>query len=208
MSKPTTYAELQNEVLSWIEDSATNIDVAACIGYAEDRFNRVLDMPEMETIATLSTTASTALPSDFWQARSLHLEKDPRVLLEPVSLSVLRSRYAAQTTGEPEVYAIVGTNIIFGPAPDTTYSASLVYKASITPLSSTNTSNFLLTKYCDLYVVGTLMLAEMRGWNIKRAAGDLKVWWDEIMGEVVQAGIRYKRGGGPRRMRSPVRWGG
>ncbi len=205
MGVPTTYAELQTSIGVWLDDSG--IDVTEVIGLAEARFNRILDMPEMETIATLSTTASTALPSDFWQARSLHLEKDPRVLLEPLSLPVLRSRYATQTTGEPQAYAIVGTNIIFGPAPDTTYSASLVYKASISALSTTNTSNFILSKYPDLYIVASLMMAESKGWNDSRAVM-LKPWWDQIMDEVRQAGIKYKRGSAPRRLRSPVRWGG
>jgi len=207
MGKPTTYAELQTELLAWLDDDESNVDVAACIGFAEDRFNRILDMPEMETTTTLTAAASTALPDDFWQARSLHIEADPRVELEPVSLSVLRGRYSAQTTGQPQVYAIVGQNLIFGPAPDSAYSVELVYKASITPLSEAEPSNFLLTKYCDLYVVASLMMAEARGWNDPRAAS-LKPWWDEIMDEVRMAGIKYRAGSTPIRLRSPVRWGG
>lgn len=204
MGAPSTYAELQASVLAWIDDSDANVNVAECIALAEARFNRKLDMPEMEATTTLTAAASTSLPTDLWQVRSLHIEADPRVLLEPVSLAVLRGRYNAQTTGQPQVYAIVGQALIFGPAPDSAYGLSLVYKQSITPLSDAAPTNWLLTKYPDLYVVASLMMAEARGWNDPRASS-LKPWWDEIMEEVAEAGRKYKTGGAPVRLRSSVR---
>ena len=204
MSLPTTYTELKATLLEMVDNSEANIDTARAIALAEKRFNRILNMPEMEATTTLSTTATTALPTDLWEIRSLHLETDPRALLEPVSIAVLRGRYNAQSTGQPQVYAVVGQNIIFGPAPDSTYSATLVYKQSITALSDSNATNFLLSKYTDLYIYGALMWGEMTVWNDARAIL-MKARWDEIMDEVRLAGIRYKAAGAPRRIRSPVR---
>ncbi len=203
MALPTTYAELQATLLSMVDNTDANIDAARAIGLAEMRFNRLLDMPEMEATTTLTTAATTALPTDLWQIRSLHLEADPRVVLEPVSIAVLRSRYNAAATGQPQVYAIVGQNLIFGPSPDSAYSATLVYKQSIEPLSDDNPTNFILEKYTDLYLAGAMMWGEMTVWDDSRA-GQIKGWWDEITGEVAEAGRKYKTGGAPLRLRSTV----
>jgi hypothetical protein len=125
----TTYTELQTAAGNWLNRTDLTSRLPEFIALAESRFNRILNTPEMETIATLSTTAeSVALPTDFWEARGAYLDTDPRQVLEEVTLAFLRDRYSAQTTGRPQVYAISGANIVLGPAPDTTYSLKLTYK--------------------------------------------------------------------------------
>ena len=59
MSLPTTYTELKATLLEMVDNSEANIDTARAIALAEKRFNRILNMPEMEATTTLSTTATT-----------------------------------------------------------------------------------------------------------------------------------------------------
>jgi hypothetical protein len=128
----TTYTELQTAAGQLAQSHRPDFALPEFIALGESRFNRILNTPEMETIATLSTTAeSVALPTDFWEARGAYLDTDPRQVLEEVTLAFLRDRYSAQTTGRPQVYAISGANIVLGPSPDTTYSLKLTYKQTI-----------------------------------------------------------------------------
>jgi hypothetical protein len=52
---------------------------------------------------------------------------------------------------------MVGTEYEVYPAPDDSYTAEVVYYAKITPLSDSNTSNWLLTLSPDIYLYGALM---------------------------------------------------
>lgn len=204
----STYSELQAAARNWLNrPSDLDSRIPEFVVLAETRFNRVLNTPEMETIATLSTTAeSVALPSDFWEARGAYLDTDPRQVLEEVTLAFLRDRYSTQTTGRPQVYAISGGNIVLAPSPDTTYSLKLTYKQSIPPLAS-NSTNWLLTKHPDIYLYATLLQAEAYGWNDERL-GLWKSALDEALAELQKAGNRKRFGGAPLRLRSPVAWGG
>jgi len=203
-----TYAELQTAAGNWLNRSDLTSRLPEFVALAESRFNRILNTPEMEAVATLSTTGeSVALPADFWEARGAYLDSDPRVVIEEVSLAYLRDRYSAQTTGQPQVYAVSGANLVLGPAPDTTYSLKLTYKQTIPALSDSNTTNWLLTRHPDIYLYGTLLQAEAYGWNDERL-GLWKAALDEAIAELQKAGQRKRYGAAPIRLRSPVAWGG
>ena len=55
-------------------------------------------------------------------------------------------------------YSIVGAIIEFVPPPDDTYSATLTYYQKIPDLA-TNSTNWLLTQWPDLYLYSTLLQA-------------------------------------------------
>jgi len=204
-SDPQTYADLQASLLAWIDDTASNIDPTECIALAERRLNRLLNVPEMESITTLSASSSVvSLPSDFWEVRDIYVDASPRVNLEPMSISAITTAYASNYSGIPQNYATQGVSLILGPAPDTAYSLVLTYKSTIPALSESNTTNWLLTKHPDLYIAASLAMAEFRGWNDKRLPM-LKAWYDELLQEVNAAGQRARSGAGPVRMRPTVR---
>lgn len=201
---PQTYSELLAAVSRWLKDTSLDDNIPEFVALAERRFNRILNTPEMESLTTLTAAATVALPSDFWEVRSVYLDTDPRRPLEEVTQGVLRSRYAAQTTGTPEVYAISGLSMILGPSPDSSDSLVLTYKSTIPALSDTNTTNWLLTAHPDIYLWATLLMAQAFGFDDER----LPVWkaaLDEALGELEMASNR-KRYTGPMRMRSPVSW--
>jgi len=106
----------------------------------------------MEKRATAdATTEYTGLPSDFLEIRSAHLNTSPKTQLRAMALSEIRSRRLGSTTGQPEVFAITGDEILLAPAPDGTYEIELDYYA-FTELSDSNTTNWLLTNYPDIYL--------------------------------------------------------
>jgi hypothetical protein len=98
-------------------------------------------------------------------------------------------------------YAIDGQNIVLGPLPNATCTLTLKYKAAITSLTADNPANWLLTKNPDLYLIASLVAAELRGWNDSRIPL-LKAAADEMIDEINAAGQKAKVASGPLRMRA------
>lgn len=205
---PQTFAELKTSVAAWLNRSDLTSQIPEFIAFAERRFNRILIVPERETVATATMSGERlALPTDFWQLRSIFMDTDPRQALEQVSPSTLRTQYAWQTTGRPQAFAIMDEQFYFGPSPDDTYGVEIDYYATIPALSDSQTTNWLLTKHPDIYLYGTLLQAEAYLWNDDRL-GVWKAALDEAIGELIESGRRKHTSAQPVRLRSPVAvWG-
>lgn len=204
MAEPQDYAALQACLRAWLDDSDNNINPAECIGLAERRLSRLLNVPDMEVTTTLDASVATIdLPPDFREARECTLDISPRVALEPTSLATLRLLYPSSRVGQPQVYAINGASLLIAPSPDASYTLQLIYKQAIPALSETNPTNWLLIKHPDLYMAAALAMAEFRGWNDARLPM-LKTWYDELIEEVNEAGQRARHASGPMRMRATV----
>ena len=172
------------------------------IQMAEAMFNRRIFNLEGEVTATIAAAASITLPTDFVALKSLWLEKDPRTKLTQVSEDVINAAHPEQTTGEPIHYALASDEIILRPAPDSSYTVKMTYVGSLTGLSSTNATNWLIQKHPDLYLYASLLHAEFRGWNDDRLPmiGDAV---ENIIAEINQAG-NMRRTSGTMRMRASV----
>jgi hypothetical protein len=99
----------------------------------------------------------------------------------------LRNTYPQATYGQPAAYAVVGQQIILGPVPDAEYSILLDYYQRIPGLSEDNPTNWLLTAYPDIYLWGSLCMAEA----FLRDDSRLSVWksaWDEATAEINRPG--------------------
>jgi hypothetical protein len=202
----TTYSGLLTTLEKWLNRSDLGLVIPDFITLLEDRLNRILREPEMEEVVTLSTTSATLdLPTDWRQVRNVYLDTDPRAQLAPVSLATLRTEYADQTTGKPEVYAVSGDNLILGPAPDDTYDLILTYYQEIPALSASNETNWLITKHPSIYLYGALVMAEAFIWDDERLERLWKPAWDEALGELMAQGNRKRFGAAPIRLRPSVR---
>lgn len=200
-----TYSGLITSVGLWLERSDLQLLIPDFITLFEARMNRILRCPEMEVTDELTIDAERVdLPTDFLQMRALYLDTDPRQELHPVSLGELRTSYAVQTTGKPEVYAISGTELVIGPAPDAEYDGQITYYAKIDALSPTNETNWLITNHPDIYLRGVLLEAEFYGWNDERLPL-IKASHDEALDELMKQGRTKQYGGAPLRLRPSVR---
>lgn len=205
-SDPQTWAELQTAIQDYMKDTVS-FDTARCkqlIAFAERRFNRILRVPEMETAATLTLNAATvSLPSDFLQLRSIYINTDPKVTLEPMEPATLRCQYATASTGRPQNYALQsGNEIVFGPSPDATYNLVINYYKKIPALGASQATNWLLTDHSDLYLFQSLIMAEFFGWNDERLPV-IKGGVDEMIDELKMQGIKKASGGPAPRIRAP-----
>jgi hypothetical protein len=164
----TTYAELQASVSAWLHRSDMTALIPDFITLAESRMNGDLEARSMETRVTLTCVPGTtlaaryvALPTDMLEMRRLSLvDSDPATVLEYKSPDQLiaDNRYLLAAS-KPACFTIIGANIELSPPPDSDYPIELIYQQKIPALSITNTTNWLLTAFPDIYLYGTLLSA-------------------------------------------------
>ena len=190
----TTYATLVDAIVDRMNDAALETYAPEFIQMAEAMFNRRLNNLDMEGTATIPAEAVIPLPTDYKGVRSLHLDDHgPLTQLSPVDF---QTRWADDSEAQPENFAIFGGVINLGPAPDTTYTVTMTYLRTLTGLSASSTTNWLLEAHPDLYLYGCLLHAEFRGWNDERlpVIGDAV---DNLIAEINGFDARRRRSDNP-----------
>jgi len=204
----STYAELQASVLDYLVRPEYSTVVVDFIALAESRINKTLRTRFQETSVSFTIDSATeALPSDFLELRTLVISGTPTQVVTVLSPADLETTYSANVAGKPQNFAIIGSNIKFGPAPDTSYSSTLVYYAKIPALSNTNTTNWLLTNYPDLYLYGTLIESA----PYMKDDARVQTWmgfYDRAIAGITGADERSKWNGAPLTQRVDVSVGG
>ncbi|MEM6497312.1 MAG: hypothetical protein AAF709_11350 [Pseudomonadota bacterium] len=151
-----TYADLQTSIGDWINRPNLSSVYADLIRLAEAHFDRTLKTREMEVTTTPSiSSGSRAIETDYLATISLRVDGDPRrdevTYVSPDEYDQFRD-----CTGGPTHYTIVGDTMLFWPQPSEATSLSFRYRQQIPRLSDSNTSNWLLSKYPDAYLWGSL----------------------------------------------------
>jgi hypothetical protein len=167
-----TFAKLQSEILDTLNrtDLAADVteyspgtiegSVIRAISKAERRIVRRLKTREFETSSSFSMVAGVetiSIPADLAMFKAVILTTSPRVVLVQKDLTSLINDYPSTATGQPVTYAPFGSSLYLRPIPDSARATTIFYYAIPTPLSTTNTSNTILTKYPDLLLYGALI---------------------------------------------------
>jgi len=157
----TTYAELKTSVGDWLNRSDLTSAIPDFISLAEAQIERNLRTRQMIVRSTASlTTEYSAVPDDFLEAKTFKLDTSPPTPLQFETIDSMDNLSVVYTSsGKPAYFSVVGNQFRFIPTPDTTYTGELTYYAKLSKLSSTNTSNWLLTAAPDIYLYGALMQA-------------------------------------------------
>jgi hypothetical protein len=154
------YTELKTAVTRAIKRDGMATWVDDWIVMFEKDMNSYLRRREMSQRATTSTAvgqATYALPADFGDAISMHLNLTTGVReLQASDWTRIATGYDDQ--GEPLEWAITQNEFILGPTPDGIYTLELYYYKAVPDLA-TNTTNWLLTAYPRVYLLGTLAQA-------------------------------------------------
>jgi hypothetical protein len=113
-----------------------------------------------KTAVTYSTEFS-ALPTDFMGVRSLYLTGTQTLQIQKADPEQITYRKSITTdlTGDPDCFAIVGSQIQLFPSPSSALTGELVYWQAIPALSGSNASNWVLTYHPDAYLFGSLLQA-------------------------------------------------
>ena len=158
----TTYAELQTAVGDWLNRADLDQKIPDFIRLAESTLNDVLRSADMVTSATAAITNGRAtLPSDALEivyAQVASTEDEPLEQIAPQQLTMLR-RTRTRDAANPRFFAIVGRQLVVTPSPSGSVSLDLDYYQRLPALTSSNTTNWLLTDAPHVYLYTSLLHA-------------------------------------------------
>jgi hypothetical protein len=190
----TTYAGVIASISSWMVRSDISGTADDFIDLFEAWASRNLRTPDMEAEATTPATEYIALPTDFLQLRDIQWQGSPRRQLAYVTPEYADMYDTSGSSGTPQFYTIVGNQIRLVPAPDASTDVRISYWQRIPALDGSNTSNWLLEKYPDAYIYGSLIHARVFVQDPAIAAF-FKQGYDTVMGEIAAAGKKSNVGG-------------
>lgn len=154
-----TYSDLISAIDDYTDRSYSTARKDIWIGNAEAKFNRRLGADyRRSTSTTLNTDANgeVSLPSGFVQMRSLTRDLAGSAPLKQVPWSALIALNPYEYSDAANWFAISGTTLKVAPITDDDFLA--IYDATLSGLTSSNTTNWLLTLAPDVYL--NMCLAE------------------------------------------------
>jgi hypothetical protein len=166
-----TFATLVSAATEWLareEDTTLVARIPDFITLFEAKVNRTLFVTQMEqrSHTTVDTTDDEpefiTLPTDFQTMRRIRLSsvtgKPPLQFSTQSQIDAMRYD-CDNVTGQPTNYVIIGDELELFPTPNEDYTVEMVYRANISALTASNTTNWLLTLAPDFYLYGVLMEA-------------------------------------------------
>ena len=162
-----------DEIVATVQEYMDRTDIVALIpswiALAEAEINRRLALDPvlpMHVRSTLSLSSEyVSAPegildvdsievAEFWQLKPA----SPQSLADKVGLDIrqnLEELYSSDSV-PPTHYARIGSEFRLYPAPETTYSASIIYWRKVQALTAGNSTNWLLDAHPDVYLSGIL----------------------------------------------------
>ena len=184
------YADLVASIGTWLSRSDLASQAPDFIAMAEAEFNRVLRTVDMEIVKTATLTGEAiAMPSDFMGLRSMSVDNTTFQQITPSELFDIRNN----VTGTPYYVAVMDGQFFFRPVPSSG-TIKITYYQRIPGLSVSNTTNWLMTRAPDLYLMASLAQAEFYGWNDDRLPM-IKDRVDEILAQLNAETAKVRYGG-------------
>lgn len=141
------------------------------------------------------------LPSRYLASRRLFLSNDPNHKLDLFQPTDFWAKYLSATQGQPKGYTIEGDFMVFGPAPDATYTLRLLYYRR--PQAIASAVSRLFTENPDLYLYNALVHASPFMDDDSRT-GFWAAVAQTIYDDMEKADRKDRYSGAPAQMRSDV----
>lgn len=194
----STYTDFATKVEQWLNrENFTSLtgQVEDLTAMGQRRIHRECDLRAMETVDAAFTIDSQSenLPADFLRAKALTIVQGSNH--HEVNGRSLKVVLGAGQNGRPQYYSTVGTDIYFGPVPDQGYTATFIYYAPLDIVSTSVSTNWILTNVPELLLFATLLEASLFLKDDQRAA----VWagrYDEIKQQLELSEERQDKEGG------------
>lgn len=158
----TDYSTLQTAVGEWLHRTDLATQIPTFIQLAETKIANNIRSRQLETTTTLVTTdgvSTVALPSDYGSFKNLQIAGYPPLTLVPDDILLLYN--SSGGLGVPQFYCLQGNDLVLSPVPNSELTINVVYYKDLTPLSSINPVNWVLTKYPAVYLYGALIEASI-----------------------------------------------
>lgn len=186
-----TYSELKDAVTSWVHRSDLASQMDTFIDLFEARASRNLRTLEMEVLDTFTPSSEFyPLPTGFLEFRNVQVNLTYPQTVEYASPQKIAS--VGIISGDPIYYTFNGNQVEFSPSASGKNMEWTYYKA-IPALSNSNTSNWLLAKNPDYYLMGCIQQALL--WAKDDRAGQLEAMLSNMEATINQT--RNKAMSGP-----------
>lgn len=156
-----SYANLKAAIENFSHRNDISDVIDDFIDIAESRIDTRLKLRTNELRSTATAPTSDrflALPDGFLQMRRLTITGNTNFEIHykaPEAMTV------SNASGRPRYYTIT-SQIEFDRVPDSGYTLEMSYYRTLTPLTTSNTTNDVLTNYPELYLYGSL--SELHRW--------------------------------------------
>ena len=184
----TTYLGLRDAIESWSHrnDVASRID--DFIDLAESEMLKWLRIRDMETRSTAVTSGRyLALPPGFLEMRRLRMISGAQYF--ELLQSTPEGMYITQDSGMPKLFTVT-SQLEFDRTPDSAYTVEMQYYGKPDALSSTNTTNAILTRYPSIYLFGALWA--LYQWTLQEDKSEY--FYSKFMAAVNSANREDKKG--------------
>lgn len=154
----TNYTDLQTSVANFLHRSDLAAIIPDLIQLAEVKLYKDIDAKLQDTIVQLSANTgveTVTLPSDFINMRSVVLLSTPSNTLDYYAPDAYYTAKPWSAAGQPSIYTIINNTLYLQDIPDSNYALKVVYRAQV-PSLITNNTNWLMTKFPNVYLYGTL----------------------------------------------------
>ena len=189
MAELDTYASLTTAIGTWEERTFTAMETDQFIRLTEARADRRLQRDYRrrytETVNTDSEGVGT-LPSSFVGLTSITRDVLGSVPLKQVSHAAFISRNPYEVSDDAEVFTLLNATQ-FAVTPVTDDDFVVVFSKTVSPLTSSSTTNWLLTLAPDYYLFGCQAAAAAYVKDYGSAAA-LQALADDILDQVVSQG--------------------
>lgn len=152
MAVITDYATLKTAVADYLARSDLTSFVPNFIETGEERiYQDVRDRNMETTFSSAIASGVVAVPAGFIEWKHVYADGTPVRQLDMRDPGWIIREYPTRSSdGKPGFIAIDGTNFIFGPYPDSTYTIKGTYYKRLDSLSDANTTNWLTDTYPSL----------------------------------------------------------
>ena len=152
----TTNAQLETAVSNWLHRADLTSIIPDLITLGEKRIFREVRVRVMESaLNSVIASGVIAVPTDYLELKFAYVDGSPTKTLQRATASQIYQRYPVRSSdAKPSMIAREGTNFIFGPYPDSTYTIKGIYYAKPTIVATS--ANALFTANPDLYLFAAL----------------------------------------------------
>jgi hypothetical protein len=175
-----SYTSIKTAVSSnWMHRSDLTSTVDDFIDLFESSFNSEMRVRQMErSTSTTSTSGYLVHPAQWLQWKQLKLaQSGGYVNLSPISEESQVTNFGRETPGTPRYYKTIGDKTYLYPTPSADAAVQATYYESVTSLSTSQASNWLLAGYPGAYLYGSL--TEATGYVVDDARS--QVWKQKLL---------------------------
>ena len=155
----TSYANLKENIASYLARTDLTEQIPMFISLAEKRLNRDLRLRQtlQQSTYTMASGFKIPTPADFLEMKDLHLEANPVIPLTFQTVSQFYRRVGGTSgQGQPVNYTLVSNNFVLAPQPTGATTANMTYYKIPAPMSDVIPSNEYLEVCPDLLLYASL----------------------------------------------------